>query len=196
MPKLPSIGDILDFVTNKEEWEPQEGGGYRRKGTNTYSRTPGEPEVKTYSKNKSEVASVRDVNISRKDFDEIFRPVAFGEISNRGSDKKDLEARVILNTALNRMVEHKGRGTEKTLADILSEPNQYQAFGSDQFKAYSSEDLDEPTKQKKTEIDSILDNLWGELSQGKFEDNTENSVFYIHNDDGTITYDNTRRLFK
>lgn len=142
------------------------------------------------------VATVRGVDIDKKDFDETFRPILFGEVSNRSGSKKDLEARVILNTAINRLVEHRNRGTGKGFKDILTQPNQYQAYGGEQYNLYLSGDGEKLDVKKKQEVDRLLDSLWTEMVSGQLEDNTRGAFYYIHNDDGSITYDDLKPLFE
>lgn len=145
-------------------------------------------------KSEPEFVNIRGASVSKEDFDSYFRPTFFGEVSNRTTEKKRLEADVILNTMLNRVSAHKERGKEKSLRDIISEPNQYQAYGGSQYALYknatSTLDL-----EKKKEIDSIADSMWKEMSEGKYADNTNGAHYYIHNKDGSITYDDKRPLF-
>ena len=122
------------------------------------------------------------------------RPTMFGEISNRPPEKQELEARVILNTALNRIKEHGKRGTRKTIDDILTQENQYQAYGGKQYGLYKG-GADGLDAKKKQQIDSVVDKLIQEIESGTFSDNTEGSFYYQHNDDESITYDNKRKLF-
>lgn len=135
----------------------------------------------------------RGVNITDDDFNSV-RPLIYGEVSNRTPDKQELESNVILNTALNRMREYSARGQNKTLSDVISMPNQYQAYGGKQYQAYSNA-TDTPSLSKKKQIDMILDRIKTQIQSGEYPDNTQGSYFYIHNDDGTITYDNKRPLF-
>jgi len=145
---------------------------------------------------ENDLINVRGVNLSKKEINEILKPIFFGEVSNRDTGKKELEARVILNTVINRMSEHKNfKGKEKSLKDILTEKNQYQAYEGEQYNQYIKGEMNDLTKSKKAETDSIIDKLTGELSSGKFEDNTEGSFYYIHNPDSTISYDKERPLF-
>ena len=136
----------------------------------------------------------RGVEISPQDID-VLRPLIYGEISNRPEEKKELEARVILNTALNRMQEFIKAGKPKTLAEILSMPNQYQAFEGEQYQNYSttSKSLD---VEKKKQVDEIIDRILEEIKKGEFKDNTNKAFYYIHNKDGSITYDDIKPLFK
>ena len=136
----------------------------------------------------------RQANISDTDF-EAFRPLLYGEVSNRNYDKKKLEADVILNTVLNRQKEYAKRGQNKSVAEILAMPNQYQAYGGKQYTAYQNP-ADSISAAKKKEVDAIVDEIKDRIKRGDYQDNTEGAYFYIHNPDQTITYDNLRPLFK
>lgn len=122
------------------------------------------------------------------------RPLIYGEISNRTPDKQMLETNVIFNTALNRMKEYARKGQNRTLAEVLSMPNQYQAYGGAQYKAYSNPP-DVVALAKKKQVDAMIDALKTQIATGNYNDNTEGAYFYIHNPDGTIAYDNKRPLF-
>lgn len=126
---------------------------------------------------------------------EAFRPLLYGEVSNRNFDKKKLEANVIFNTVLNRQKEYAKRGQNKTVAEILAMPNQYQAYGGKQYAAYHAP-ADSISAAKKKEVDAIVDEIKDRIKRGDYQDNTEGAYFYIHNPDQTITYDNLRPLFK
>lgn len=139
---------------------------------------------------------VRGVEISKKDFDEYARPIIYGEVSNRPKDKKDLESRVILNTAINRMGENKKRNKKTSLKDILTEKNQYQAYNGEQYNLYKRQDKNALDEEKRLETDEILDNIYGEMSKGQFKDITNNAFYYQHNEDGSITYDDKKPFYK
>lgn len=140
--------------------------------------------------------SIRGVPIDKNTFDSEVRPIIFGEVSNRDASKKELEARVILNTGINRAVEYQKRGDKNMdLKGVFTQPNQYQAYGGSQYKMYKTDTGDELTLAKKKEVDGIMDKLWGEISQGKFDDVTNNSAFYVHEKDGSIRYDDKKKLF-
>jgi len=126
---------------------------------------------------------------------EAFRPLLYGEVSNRNFDKKKLEADVIFNTVLNRQKEYAKRGQVKSVSEILAMPNQYQAYGSPQYLAYQNP-ADSISAAKKKEVDAIVDEIKDRVRRGDYKDNTEGAYFYIHNPDQTITYDNLRPLFK
>ena len=141
-------------------------------------------------------SEVRGVEISKKDFDEYARPIIYGEVSNRQSEKKELESRVILNTAINRMTENQNRKKKTSLKDILTQKGQYQAYEGEQYNLYKGQDKNVLDEEKKVEINQILDNIYGEMSKGQFKDNTNNAFFYQHNEDGSITYDDTKPFYK
>lgn len=141
------------------------------------------------------VYTVPDRGITYTDADlAALRPILYGEISNRPYDKKQLEADVILNTIFNRAKEYQARGQKKSISEIVAMPNQYQAYGSKQYNTYSNPTL-YLDKKKKEEIDSIVDNIHNQIKAGNYKDNTNNSYYYVHNPDGTITYDNKKQLF-
>lgn len=137
----------------------------------------------------------RGVTILPKDL-EVALPTFFGEVSNRNSSKKELELRVIFNTAINRMKEYAAHGQPKTLAEVLSMPNQYQAYNSKQYNQYLNSASDTPTAQKKEEVNAIIKKFLKEIKDGTFKDNTDGATFYKYLPDGRIIYDNTRKLFK
>jgi hypothetical protein len=126
---------------------------------------------------------------------EAFRPLLYGEVSNRKFEKKKLEADVIFNTVLNRQKEYAKRGQVKSVAEILAMPNQYQAYNGPQYKEYASS-TNPISAAKKKEVDAIVDEIKERIKRGDYKDNTQGSYFYIHNPDQTITYDNLRPLFK
>lgn len=125
---------------------------------------------------------------------EAFRPLLYGEVSNRNYDKKRLEGDVIFNTALNRQKEYARYGQNKTIAEILAMPNQYQAYGGPQYKEYASS-TNPISAAKKKEVDAIVDEIKKKVQGGDFKDNTQGAYYYIHNPDTSITYDNAKPLF-
>ena len=136
-----------------------------------------------------------EINITQEDLDAV-RPVLFGEIGNRDLTKKELEARVIVNTVLNRAGEFKRLGTPKALREIVEDKNIYQAYGSDQYNLYKTPDkMNELDKKKKEEVDMIIDKIYGEIQSNSFKDNTNQAFNYIHNEDGTISFDEKARLW-
>jgi len=135
----------------------------------------------------------RGVQLTDADIQAI-RPLLYGEVSNRTPDKQMLEANVILNTALNRMKAYKEKGMNKTLADVISMPNQYQAYGGTQYQQYANP-VDAPSIAKKKKVDAIVDALHGQIKSGVYPDITQGAYYYIHNPDRTISYDNKRPLF-
>lgn len=142
-------------------------------------------------------ANYKGFDIPKEQYDQLFKPIYFGEVSNRSDDKKELEARVILSTILNRILEHNRVGNKWGFKETITQPNAYQAYGSDQYNAYLSGSLDTLGQQKKQVTDSIADRLWIELSQGKFKDVTNNAYYYVHNEkDGSIYYDDKKKLYR
>lgn len=138
------------------------------------------------------VEAKRNVPLSQDDINEL-RRIVFSEVSNRSVDKQDLETRVLLNTALNRVAENRKRGTHLTLRDVLTQPNQYQGYGTTLYKAYDRPH-DVLTKERKRRLDAIIDNMVKEIEEGRFEDNTGGAFFYVHKGD-KIYYDN-KPLFR
>src|SRR3989304_9326090 len=129
----------------------------------------------------------RGVQVTDADIQAI-RPLLYGELSNRTPDKQTLEANVILNTALNRVREYAAHGKKKTLSEVIAMPNQYQAYGGQQYKAYDNP-IDAPSIAKKKQVDAIVDTLHGQIRSGVYPDNTNGAYYYRHNPDGTIAYD-------
>ena len=135
----------------------------------------------------------RGVQITDEDIQAI-RPLLYGELSNRTPEKQMLEANVILNTALNRMKAYESKGIKKSLAEVVAMPNQYQAYGSPQYKQYANP-KDAPSLAKKKQVDAIVDTLHGKIRSGVYPDTTNGAYYYIHNPDRTITYDDKKPLF-
>jgi hypothetical protein len=154
----------------------------------TVNSTPSSPK-------KTESYNIRGVDITEDDINN-YRPLFYGEVSGRNPDKKRLENQVILNTAINRAYEYsKKYGRPVSISEVLSMPNQYQAYGSDQYNNYSSP-RDYLSELKKKETDNIINETIEQLKSGKFKDITNGAFYYVHNPDGSITYDNTKKLFK
>lgn len=135
----------------------------------------------------------RGVKITDDDI-EAFRPILYGEVSNRDINKKRLEADVIFNTALNRQKEHARYGKNLTISDILNN-GEYQAYGGAQYKEYSAPS-NPISAAKKKEVDAIVDEIKEKIKKGDYKDNTEGSFYYIHNPDNTISYNNKKKLYK
>lgn len=140
--------------------------------------------------------NLKDRGVTLTDADiEAFRPLLYGEVSNRTPDKQALEANVILNTALNRVKAYNEKGMNKSLSDVLAMPNQYQAYGGPQYKVYSNPTLPGDVAKKK-QIDDIVNTIHSQIKSGQFPDNTQGAYYYSHNPKtGTIAYDNMRPLF-
>jgi hypothetical protein len=135
----------------------------------------------------------RNTNLNDSDFESI-KPILYGEISNRAPNKQQLESSVIMNTALNRMKAYRDRGTPKTLAEVLSMPNQYQAYKGPQYNNYFNPP-DAPSLNKKKQVDMMVASIKDQMKGGQFSDNTEGAYYYTHNKDKTIQYDNLKKLF-
>lgn len=136
----------------------------------------------------------RGVQISDDDIN-AFRPLLYGEVSNRTPDKQALEANVIFNTALNRVKAYNEKGQKKTLSDVFSMPNQYQAYGGKQYQLYANPP-DVVAAQKKKQVDSIIDSIHQQIKNGQYIDNTQGAYYYVHDPKtGKITYDNKTPLF-
>ncbi len=125
------------------------------------------------------------IQLSDSDIDAM-RPLIYGEISNRARDKQELESHVIFNTVLNRMKEYATHGQKRTLSDVVAMPNQYQAYGGEQYRAYSNPP-DVIAKKKKQQVDEIVDMIREQIRNGEYIDNTGGAFYYIHNPDQTIT---------
>ena len=108
---------------------------------------------------------------------DTLRKVLFAEISNRSIDKQQLEARTIINTALNRM---KQQG--KSLQDIITAPKQYQGYGSKEYQRISAGKTTLNDAQKLKAIDTVL----AQLKSGNFPDTIGGRTFYTHQPDGRI----------
>lgn len=142
---------------------------------------------------KSQPASVASALPDQQD--EAY-PVVFGELSNRPMEKKELEARVIFTTAVNRQREYGAKGMKKSLNDVLSMENQYQAYGGPQYQVYKKGVTNAPDIKKKKEVDAIVDKILAEIKAGTFKPLSDKAYYYAHGADGSIEYDDTRPLFK
>ncbi len=125
--------------------------------------------------------NVRGVQMTPQDL-QTLRNVLFAEISNRGSDKQQLEARTIANTALNRIPQYGAQGKNMSLHDVLTAPNQYQGYNSPQYQRIASNATTTADAQKLGAIDSVI----GEMKTGKFPDTTGGRVYYHHDPQGQI----------
>lgn len=182
----PNKVDIIE-VPDGETPESMEAGGPKKK-TKIAGQVAGVaaalPEEQEHV-----LLSDRGITLDDEDVAEL-RHILYSEIGNRSQDKRGLEARVVVNTALNRLAENRRRGRgPQTLAKVLREKNQYQGYGTKQYKL-SKEGRGDPDKNEA--IDAVLT----ELGSGQFADNTNGAFYYIHNDDETITYDDARPLYK
>jgi hypothetical protein len=140
--------------------------------TQTYTR-PQATSTPTYN--------VRGMQLTDQDL-QTARNVLFGEISNRTPDKQQLEARTILNTALNRISQYKANGKNLSLQQVLSAPNQYQAYGGSEYNRLASGQATTTDQPKLDSIDAVL----SELKTGQFPDTTGGRVYYKHDPTGRI----------
>lgn len=124
---------------------------------------------------------VRGVRLSDQDLDTL-RKTLFAEISNRTSDKQTMEAHTIINTALNRVPQYKARGKEMSLAQVLSAPNQYQGYGSEEYKRIDTGGTRPSDTQKLGAIDTAI----SKLKSGNYPDTTAGRVYYHHDPQGRI----------
>lgn len=186
IPFVGSAGNLLKKIKEK----------LNKMGTETYVREENQDQTSLQQeKEKPIIDPKRNIQINNDEV-EVLRKVLFGEISNRNSEKKELEARVILNTVLNRVKNNKDKNKPyDSMLKVLSQNNQYQAYGDKQFGIYDNP-KDYPTKQKKDEINKIIDKLLEEIKNGTFQDNTNGAFYYIHNPDGSITFDSKRKLYE
>jgi len=123
----------------------------------------------------------RDVKIREATIQNELRPILFGEVSNRSPEQQEYEARVITNTAINRVPQYKGHG-DLNFAGVLTAKNQYQAYKGKEYNRYKSGDIRYTDQQKLKAIDKVI----AELKAGTLKDNTNNSVFYEHTPDREI----------
>ncbi len=145
----------------------------------------------------------RGIKVNDSDLKELTN-VLMNEVGNRSSDKISLEAKTIINTALNRMKEYAAKGQPMSLTDVLHMPGQYQGYlpngvknldgkliKSEYQKAAAGE-IDSVTKPKYDAVQSVV----GQLKTGSFQDNT-NGAFYYKHDPTTaeIHYDDKTPLF-
>lgn len=124
---------------------------------------------------------VRGVSLTDRDLATL-RNVLFAEISNRTPDKQALEARTIVNTALNRIPQYQAQGKQMDLHSVLSMPNQYQGYGSPEYQRISNNATTTVDAPKLKAIDDTI----GQLKSGKFPDTTGGKVFYHHTPEGQI----------
>ncbi len=181
---------ILDFLSSKTTYvkQPEKAISSFLPKANAQTVKPQVPVPGQYNlKNRGVAISDSDI--------EAFKPLLYGEVSNRAPDKQALEANVILNTALNRVKAYGERGQKKTLSDVLAMPNQYQAYGGPQYKMYANP-TDPVALAKKKQIDDIVNGIHAQVKAGQYDDNTEGAYYYVHDPKtGAITYDNIRPLF-
>lgn len=180
---------LLDDVLSKL------GGGMPAAVQTAFDKISGATE---YNRSNYENLKTDRGTVALKDLHELFRPIAFGEVSNDPTTQED-EVRGILNTAFNRqkaMSDH--TGTVPSLKDVLTQQNAYQAYQPDnaesQYALYTKGGNTLDAKKKQT-VDDIVSKLVGELKDGTFADNTQGAAFYSHKD-GKIVYDSKTPFYK
>lgn len=170
--------------------------------TTTYERPPDpvqQAPIAPTASGRHELPS-RGASFTEEDF-EMMKPLVYGEVSNRGLEKRQMEADVIFNTAINRQKEYENhpysqyKGSKLPISEIVAMPNQYQAYGGDQYQNYYNPQNPVDVAKKK-EVDMIVDMIADKIRRGEYVDNTEGAFYYIHEDDGKIKYDNLRKLYK
>lgn len=124
---------------------------------------------------------IRDNAISDQDLEEA-KAILFGEVSNRSPQKQQLEAQTILNTAFNRMDEYRKHGQQKTLAEVLQMPNQYQAYKGKEYARFKAGKTRPTDEAKLIAIEAML----AKVKDGSFENNIGDYKFYSHKPDGRI----------
>ncbi len=184
--------------TNKGFVDPRAAAAIAAGGTAAIAATAAIPSVtqvtnaqETPQPNEPSV-TVRDVTVKQSDIDEL-RNVLYAEISNRPEEKRKLEARVIINTALNRLKENQATGKgPQTLLEVLSQPNQYQGYRpGDEKSQYEVARSGKANRAKMAAIDEVL----REMVDGSLEDTTGGAFYYVHRPDGSIIYDNKKPLY-
>lgn len=124
---------------------------------------------------------VRGTQLTDADLSQL-RNVLFAEISNRDPQHQQLEARTIINTALNRIPQYAQKGKSMTLSDVLTAPNQYQGYNSPEYKRFVAGSTTPADGQKVAAINGVI----GQLKSGSFPDTTNGRVFYHHDPQGRI----------
>lgn len=126
----------------------------------------------------------RGVELTDKDISEL-RNVLFGEVSNRDPERQAFEARIITNTALNRIPQYAEKKKNMNLASVLAQPNQYQAYGGKEYNRLikNATTTANPMDQQKLKA---IDDVISELKSGNFQDTTDGKVFYVHDPQGRI----------
>ena len=123
---------------------------------------------------------IRQIEIKPQELNTL-TSVLFGEVSNREPEKMKMEAKAIINIALNR-----AKQWGKTLEEILSQPNQFQAYKGKEFQKATSSKLDYPSQKKMNLIKEVIE----ELKLGKLKNTVDNSIYYIHTPDSRLFHSN------
>lgn len=154
-----SIGDLIDKVSGVTRYQ-----------------APTAPVTPTYT--------VRGTTLNDNDLHQLAATM-FGEISNRNPQKQNLEADTIANTALNRVGQYKAQGGQYAnygLGQVLSQPNQYQAYNGPEYKRFLAGSTTPVDQQKIDAINSTI----AKLKSGNFPDTTGGRVYYMHDPSGKI----------
>lgn len=112
----------------------------------------------------------------------MLRNVLFSEVSNRNPDRQAFEARLITNTALNRIPQYAAKGERLTLSGVLTKKNQYQGYGSKEYNRIMNNATTTSDSQKLAAIDGVIN----ELRTGNLLDTAQGRVFYHHDPSGKI----------
>lgn len=126
----------------------------------------------------------RGVKVTDDDL-KTLRNVLFGEVSNRDPERQAFEARLITNTALNRIPQYAEKKKDMNLTSVLAAKNQYQAYEGKEFRRLrdNATTTENPLdKQKLEAIDSVIK----EVKSGVFKDTSGGSVFCVHDPQGRI----------
>lgn len=118
--------------------------------------------------------------------------ILYGELSNNGTPADQMnEAHKILDTAINR-----AKATKQTLGQVMTAPNQYQAYKSPQYWMYmigtKQGGLDAPSQAKAALVQKVVNNL---DTAAFTQSDAGNDYFYAHNSKGDIVLRNGE-LFK
>ena len=160
-----------------EDDVPEGSGNVERVGSDLY-HTP---------RTDSYVLKDRGVMISKEDIEKSLKPMLYSEAAPHGEgrgqrpkEKVELEMRAIMNTVFNR-----SKNRQKTVSEIINEPNQYQGVTSKKFKNFATT-TDPIEKQQIDFINETFDKIVSEIQNGTFQDNVGGAEFYGHLKDGTI----------
>lgn len=149
--------------------------------------------------------NVRGVDFTDDDIKAI-KPILYNEMSSRPDDRLDLEGRIILNTAINRISNNpKTKAYGKTLTEVMQKPYQYSGYApqgtyqpggkqvKSQYQIYKEwEDNNSfPTEGDAARRIKAINMLMDSMKSGKFDDTAAGKMFYTNASDGTIWIGNT-----